>query len=261
MSAVEAFRGVYALERLRKATAREWEKMEVLLLPTAPTIYRVEEMMRAPLALNANLGRYTNFVNLLDCCAVAVPAGFCSDGLPAGVTLIAPAFADDALAILADRLHRAAACGMGCERTAPLPQSALAAPKEDRFAIAVVGAHLTGMPLNHQLTQAGGVLLKSCRTARDYRLFVLPGTSPQKPGLMRDPAFSGAGLEVEVWGLSAAAFGAFIAAIPSPLGVGKIALDDGTETTGFLCEQHALSGAQEITELGGWRAYVVSRDG
>jgi allophanate hydrolase len=259
MSAVEAFRGAYALERLRKATAREWDKMDVLLLPTAPTIYRVAEMMREPLALNGNLGRYTNFVNLLDCCAVAVPAGFRSDGLPAGVTLIAPAFADDALAVLADRLHRAGFCGMGRERDATPPKSALAEPTEDRVAIAVVGAHLSGMPLNHQLTEAGGVLTRTLRTARDYRLFVLPDTSPAKPGLFRDPAFSGPGLEVEVWGLSAAAFGAFVAAIPAPLGVGKIMLEDGTEASGFLCEQHAVKGAQEITELGGWRAYVASR--
>lgn len=259
MSAVEAFRGAYALERLRKATAREWGKMDVLLLPTAPTIYRVAEMMREPLALNGNLGRYTNFVNLLDCCAVAAPAGFRADGLPAGVTLIAPAFADDALAVLADRLHRAGFCGMGRERDAPTPKSALAASTDDRIALAVVGAHLSGMPLNHQLTDAGGVLMKSCRTARDYRLFVLPDTTPPKPGLVRDPAFSGPGLEVEVWGLSPAAFGAFVAAIPAPLGVGKIMLDDGTEASGFLCEQHAVKGAQEITELGGWRAYVASR--
>jgi allophanate hydrolase len=259
MSAVEAFRGAYALERLRKATAREWDKMDVLLLPTAPTIYRVAEMMREPLALNGNLGRYTNFVNLLDCCAVAVPAGFRADGLPAGVTLIAPAFADDALAVLADRLHRAGFCGMGRERDASPPKSALAAPTGDRMTIAVVGAHLSGMPLNHQLTEAGGVLMKTLRTARDYRLFVLPDTTPPKPGLVRDPAFSGPGLEVEVWELSAAAFGAFVAAIPAPLGVGKIMLDDGTEASGFLCEQHAVKGAQEITELGGWRAYVASR--
>lgn len=260
-TAVEAFRGVYALERLRKATAREWDRIDVLLLPTAPTIYRVEEMMREPVALNSNLGRYTNFVNLLDCCAVAVPAGFRADGLPAGVTLIAPAFADDALAVLADRLHRAASSGMGREKSAAAPsQSALAAPSEDLVTIAVVGAHLSGMPLNHQLTDMGGVLVKRCRTARDYRLFVLPDTTPPKPGLVRDPAFSGAGLEVEVWGLSAAAFGAFVAAIPAPLGVGKLTLDDGTLTTGFLCEQHAVKDAQEITELGGWRAYAASRN-
>jgi len=259
MTAVEAFRGAYALERSRKAAACEWDKMDVLLLPTAPTIYRVAEMMREPLARNADLGRYTNFVNLLDCCAVAVPAGFRPDGLPAGVTLIAPAFADDALAVLADRLHRAGSCGMGRERDASLPSSALPAPATDRIAIAVVGAHLSGMPLAHQIADAGGLLLKSCRTARDYRLFVLPDTTPPKPGLVRDPEFRGAGLEVEVWSLSPAAFGRFVAAIPAPLGVGKIMLEDGTEVTGFLCERHAVKDAQEITALGGWRAYVASR--
>lgn len=259
-TAVEAFEGAYALETFRKATAREWAKTDVLLLPTAPTIYSVDAMRREPIALNSNLGLYTNFVNLLDCCAVAIPAGFRMDGLPAGVTLIAPAFADDALAILADRLHRAAPSGMGRDTSAALPkESALAMQDQPLIPIVVVGAHLSGMPLNRQLTDGGGVLLKTCRTATDYRLFVLPGATPPKPGLLRDPGFAGKGLEIEVWGLPPAAFGAFVAAIPAPLGVGKITLDDGSEASGFLCESHALRHAAEITDLGGWRAYVASR--
>jgi allophanate hydrolase len=259
MSAVDAFRGAYALEAYRKATAREWGRMDVLLLPTAPTIYSVEAMLNDPVALNGNLGRYTNFVNLLDCCAVAIPAGFRGEGLPAGVTLIAPAFADDALAVLADRLHRAAPSGMGFDASATPPkESALTMPSETLIPIVVVGAHLSGMPLNHQLIEAGGVLIKSCRTAGDYRLFVLPDTTPPKPGLMRDPDYAGKGLEVEVWGLSSAAFGAFVAAIPAPLGIGKITLDDGAQASGFLCESHAVRAAREITELGGWRTFIAA---
>ncbi|PPD44089.1 MAG: allophanate hydrolase [Methylocystis sp.] len=260
VSAVEAFRGAYALEAFRKAAAREWAKADFLLLPTAPTIYSIDDMLGDPIALNANLGRYTNFVNLLDCCAIAIPAGFRQDGLPAGVTLIAPAFADDALAVIADRLHRAAPFGMGRDASATLPrESALAMESKTLIPIVVVGAHLTGMPLNHQLTDAGGVLIKTCRTAGDYRLFVLPDTTPPKPGLVREPGFAGMGLDVEVWGLSQAAFGAFVAAIPAPLGIGKIMLDDGAQASGFLCESYAVRDAQDITELGGWRAYIAAQ--
>jgi allophanate hydrolase len=131
----------------------------------------------------------------------------------------------------------------------------------DTLEIAVVGAHLSGMPLNHQLTGSGGALVRCARTAADYRLYALPGAVPPKPGLIREPGFPGVGdhpgIEVEVWSLPPAAFGAFVAAIPSPLGVGKIKLEDGAEVTGFLCEAHALRDAPEITHLGGWRAYVA----
>lgn len=131
----------------------------------------------------------------------------------------------------------------------------------DVIEIVVVGAHLSGMPLNHQLTEVGGFLVRSARTARDYRLYVLPGTTPAKPGLVRDPGFAGVGdkpgLEVEVWALSPAAFGEFVAAIPAPLGIGKIALEDGAQVSGFLCEAYALADAPEITHLGGWRAYIA----
>lgn len=259
-SAVDAFRGQYRLEELRKLTDAEWASMDVLLLPTAPTAYTVEAMKADPIRLNSNLGRYTNFVNLLDCSAIAIPAGFRPDGMPGGVTLIGPAFADAALAELGDRLHRAAPFGMGRDTDAALPEaSRIAAPAEELLPVVVVGAHLSGMPLNPQLTTAGGRLLKTCRTAADYRLYVLPDTVPPKPGLIRDPGFLGEGLAVEVWGLSPAAFGAFVNAIPAPLGVGKVTLDDGTQATGFLCEPYAVKGAREITALGGWRAYIAEK--
>jgi allophanate hydrolase len=260
-TAVEAFRGAYQLAQLRQKAAREWAKMDVMLLPTAPTIYTVEAMQADPIALNSNLGRYTNFVNLLDCCGIAIPAGFRDDGLPGGVTLIAPAFCDDALAALADRLHRAAPFGMGRDTAAPLPDaSKVAAPAGSRIEIVVVGAHLSGMPLNHQLTGGGGSLVRRCRTAGDYRLFVLPDTVPPKPGLIRAPGFAGSGLEVEVWSLPPASFGAFVDAIPAPLGIGKVTLDDGASVSGFLCESHGVEGAREITQLGGWRAYIAEKN-
>ncbi|UVC06547.1 allophanate hydrolase [Rhizobium sp. TH2] len=256
-TAVDAFKGRYRLEELRHLTDAEWRKADILLLPTTPTTYSVADMLADPITLNSRLGRYTNFVNLLDCAAIAVPAGFRSSSLPGGVTLIAPAFTDDALAPLADALHRAAASGMGKARTARLPEESRVAPVDDGFVpVVVVGAHLQGMPLNHELAGSGGRLVKSCLTAPEYRLFVLPGTVPPKPGLISEPGFSGKGITVEVWALPPAAFGAFVQKIPSPLGIGKIRLEDGTSISGFLCEAYAVKGAEEITHLGGWRTYI-----
>ncbi len=256
-TAVEAFNGRYKLEELRRKTEAEWAKADILLLPTAPTTYKVADMQADPIVLNGRLGRYTNFVNLLDCAAIAVPAGFGSNGLPGGVTLIAPAFTDDALAPLADALHRAAAAGMGIDRGAAVPEpSRVALPSDNTIAIAVVGAHLTGMPLNHELTTLGGTLVKACRTAGDYRLFVLPNTVPQKPGLVREPGYDGRGLEIEVWALPPDGFGRFVAKIPAPLGIGKVTLEDGSSVSCFLCESHAVKNAEEITALGGWRGYM-----
>ncbi|MDB5543327.1 MAG: putative urea amidolyase [Hyphomicrobiales bacterium] len=261
MSAVDAFKGVYVLEAYRRRADVEWAKMDVLLLPTAPTIYKVADMQADPIRLNSNLGRYTNFVNLLDCSAVAIPAGFRVDGLPGGVTLIAPAFADDALAALADRLHRAQHFGMGRDRAAALAGEAMRAGDDGLLEIAVVGAHLTGMPLNHQLTSRDGILLRKTRTAADYRLFALPNTTPPKPGLMNEPGFAGPGLDIEIWGLTPKHFGDFVESIPAPMGIGKLKLADGGEVSGFICEPYAFHGAQDITEFGGWRAFVASRKG
>jgi allophanate hydrolase len=254
--AADVFDGLHRLQLLRARAAAEWSHLDLLLLPTAPVQYTVEQMLQEPLLLNSHLGYYTNFVNLLDCCAVAVPAGFGEGGLPFGVTLVAPAFTDDALAQLAGRLHHAAACGLGVDRAAAVPEPPTAAAQPG-IVIAVVGAHLSGMPLNHELTGSGGKLLRQCRTAPDYRLYVLPNTRPPKPGLVRAPGHPGPGIELELWALSAEAFGAFVARIPSPLGIGKLLLEDGSQASGFLCESHAVAGAEEITQLGGWRNYLA----
>jgi allophanate hydrolase len=256
--AVATFEGKYKLEALRQKAKVEWVKVDVLMLPTSPTTYTVEEMQADPIAKNGHFGRYTNFANLFGYAGIAIPAGFDADGhLPSGVTLIGPGFSDEALAPFADQMHRALAAGMGKDKTAAIPEASRVLPADDgMISIMVVGAHLTGMPLNHELTGPGGVLVKACRTAGDYRLFVLPNTTPPKPGLIREPGFAGKGLEVEVWKLPPAAFGKFVANIPAPLGIGKITLDDGSQVSGFLCEAHAVAGAREITELGGWRAYI-----
>ncbi|HEY8358467.1 MAG TPA: allophanate hydrolase [Ramlibacter sp.] len=260
-TAVEAFNGKYRLEELRRRTEAEWAKADMLMLPTSPTTYTVEAMLADPIRLNSHFGRYTNFANLLDCAAIAVPGGFDQAGhLPAGVTLVGRAFSDDALAPLADALHRKAASGMGRDKTAELPKASIVQqPPDSLVPIVVVGAHLTGMPLNKELTGPGGRLIKICRTAPDYKLFALPNTIPAKPGLVREPGYLGNGLAVEVWALPPAAFGEFVARIPAPLGIGKITLDDGSQISGFLCEAHAVAGAEDITSYGGWRAFIDSR--
>lgn len=258
-TAVEAFNGLYRLNAIRQQVAPVWDAVDVLMLPTAPTTHTVADMLADPVARNSQFGRYTNFANLMGLAAIAVPGGFGPSGLPAGVTLVGPGFSDDALVPFAAAMQAAAACGMGHDRAAPLPPAPLADLPEGWLPIAVVGAHLTGMPLNPELTGPGGVLLGETTTAPGYRLFALPDTVPPKPGLIHDPAFAGPGIAVEVWALPAAAFGAFVARIPAPLGIGKLTLADGRSVSGFLCESHALTGATEITAHGGWRAWRATQ--
>ncbi|MGQ0566867.1 MAG: allophanate hydrolase [Gemmobacter sp.] len=256
-SAVEAFRGRYRLEALRHAVAPVWQAVDMLLLPTSPTTYSVADMLADPIAKNSHFGRYTNFANLLGYAAIAVPAGFGPSGLPAGVTLVGPAFSDDALAPFAAAMHHAAGCGIGRDRAAAVPPAPAPAVPAGMIPVAVVGAHLSGMPLNGQLTGPGGVMVGEAVTAPGYRLYALPGTVPPKPGMVFDPGFGGPGIKVEVWALPPAGFGAFAAAIPAPLGLGKVTLADGRAVSGFLCESHAVAGAEEITAFGGWRAYMA----
>lgn len=251
----DAFRALHALTALRRRADAVWSTTDALLLPTAPTIYRVDAVRADPLRLNANLGTYTNFVNLLDCCAVAVPAGFGQSGLPFGVTLAAPAFCDDDLALVADRVHRALEPTSGAAR-APLPaERPPGASAADTVDLVVVGAHLSGEPLNHELVARGATLVAATRTAPDYRLYALPDTQPAKPGLAREPGFAGPGIEVEVWRLASTKFGELVARVPAPLAIGSVTLGDGSVLRGFLCEPWALRGAEDITHHGGWRAY------
>ncbi len=257
MSAVDAFEGRYRLEAFRREAEVEWAKVDALLLPTSPDIQSVEAMRADPIRLNARFGRFTNFANFFDCAAIAVPAGFTADGLPFGVQLVGPKDTDDALAVFANALHAAAETGAGLDRGLALPP--VEPMPDDRIEIVVVGAHLTGMPLNGELTRLDGRLVREARTAPGYRLFALSGTVPEKPGLLRAPDFAGPGIAVEVWSLDAAGFGRFVSAIPQPLGIGKVLLADGTLASGFLCEPAALEGAREITELGGWRAYMAAK--
>jgi allophanate hydrolase len=243
-SAVDVFNAEYQLQDIRRTVNKMFESIDALLLPTAPSIYRIDDVCRNPIELNSRLGVYTNFVNLLDLCAIAVPAGLREDGLPFGVTLMAPAFCDA-------KLLRLAHWWEGSRAENYLQETI-------GIQLAVVGAHLTGQPLNHQLTSRGASLLRTTTTAPKYRLFALTGTTPPKPGLLHVKEPQPNGIEVEVWQLSEEAFGAFVASIPPPMGVGNLELLDGSVVKGFICEPYALEGAKEITALGGWRNYLKS---
>ncbi|WP_434096008.1 allophanate hydrolase [Thioclava kandeliae] len=257
-SAVDAFNGLYRLNALRQKVKPVWEAVDMLMLPTSPTRCTVADMLAEPVKRNSEFGLYTNFANLLGYAAIAVPGGFGASGLPTGVQFVAPPFSDQALVPFATAMQKAAASGMGIERSAALPEAAPQVP-EGWLTIAAVGAHLSGMPLNHELTGPGGILLETTRTAGDYRLYSLAGTVPAKPGLVRVPNATGDGIELELWALPPAAFGAFVAAIPAPLGVGKVTLADGRAVTCFLCEAHATEGAEDITAFGGWRAWRAAQ--
>ncbi len=250
-SAVNTFEATYKLRTLQRAADEQWRAMDILLLPTTGTIYTHEQVAADPVKTNTNLGYYTNFVNLLDLAAVAVPAGFRSNGLPFGISLIGPAFTEESLLVLADRYHRATALVDGPVLSMPeVPPGCIA--------VAVVGAHLQGQPLNWQLTDRGGRFMKSCRTAAGYRLYALDGTKPAKPGLVRDLSYAGPGIELELWAVPEDQFGGFVAAVPPPLGIGNATLDSGKTVKCFICEQFAIDGAKEITHFGGWRGYLAS---
>lgn len=259
-SAADAFSGTYRLAELTRRAAREWQQMDMMLLPSAPTIYAIEQMLADPVKLNSNLGLYTNFVNLMDLSALAVPAGFTSEGLPFGVTLVGRTFEDAALAHFADALHRTLDGAKLGATAAPLCTAPSLAPPSSKagIQIAVVGAHLTGQPLNSQLAERNARLVRTARTAKGYRFYALANTTPPKPGLVFDGTGAGS-IEVEIWEMDAAAYGTFVAMIPAPLGIGTLTLDDGTSVQGFLCEAHAVAGAKDITAYGGWRAYLASR--
>jgi allophanate hydrolase len=257
-TAADAFAAFYQLEELRRVRDRTFHSIDAMVLPTAPTIYAIDEVLADPIGLNSRLGTYTNFVNLLDMCGLAVPASIRPDGIPFGVTLLAPAGDDAALAATGREFHAATGLPLGALQHPPPPLARLpAAPAEGEIPIAVVGAHLSGMPLNGELRAGGGRLIERTATAPHYRLYALVGTRPPKPGLLRVQKGAGAAIEVEVWALSEAAFGRFVAAVPSPLSIGTLELDSGRSVKGFLVEAEAVAGARDISSFGGWRAFMA----
>lgn len=246
-TATDTFAAQYRLAAYRKELATFWETVDVLMVPTAPHHPRFAELDADPVGVNARLGTYTNFVNLLGWSALAVPAGTTDVGLPFGVTFIAGSGADVALANLGRRWLGEAEQPAGLRHAATAPEHRLA----------VVGAHLSGLPLNGQLLALGARLERAIHSAAAYRLYALPGGPPRRPGLLR-VAQGGVSVALEVWTMPQAHVGAFLAQIPAPLGLGQVELEDGTWVQGFLCEAHAVADAQDISALGGWRAYLAS---
>ena len=244
LKAVDAFNAFYKLQELSKRSQREWAKMQVLLVPTIPALYSIAEVMAEPVKLNSHYGIFNNFVNLLDLSAVAFSTGRFEAGPGFGVTLIGPAFHDDALlALAAEYLGES-----------PLPCAA----REGEVQFAVVGAHLRGLPLHPQLTELNARFVRTAKTAARYKFIALPGTVPPKPGMIQ-VAEGGGSIELEIYALSAAAFGDFVSKIPAPLGMGTVMLDDDSEVKCFLCEAIAAEGAEDITRFGGWRGFMKSR--
>jgi allophanate hydrolase len=245
ITAVEAFEGFYALAEYARAAEKVWERIDVLVLPTTGTIFRIREVLAAPVALNAALGAYTNFVNLLDLCAIALPAGYRDNGTGFGVTLMAPAWSDALLIDLAAKFED------------PMEKPTLDTQgRPQTVKLCVVGAHLEGMPLHWQLTSRKARLVAKTRTAPTYRLYAIANSMPPKPALVFDE--TGGSLEVEVYELGVDDFGSFTVEVPPPLAIGTVTLEDGAQVKGFVAEPRALVGAKDITERGGWRAYIAS---
>jgi allophanate hydrolase len=255
-SAADTFAHLYRLRAAKRVCDAVWADIDAMLTPTAGTIYRVGEMQADPIRLNSNLGYYTNFMNLLDLAATAVPAGFQNDGLPFGVTLIAPPHQDGPLLHLASKMQQALGARLGATDHALPPAESLSLLPVGQVRVAVVGAHLSGLPLNHQLTERNARRVSTTQTAAQYRFYALP--DGKRPGLIKVDR-GGAAIECEVWEMPASQFGSFVAGIPAPLGIGKLELADGSVVNGFICEGIGVADARDITEYGSWRAWLASK--
>ena len=259
LKAADSFRAQYQLAELKREADALLSQVDALLLPTTPGIYTRAAVSDDPITLNSQLGTWTNFVNLLDLCALALPGGFRADGLPAGVTLVGDAWQDHALAEFGRRWQQHQPWQAGATGQA-LPAPAHRAANDDGsdfITVAVVGAHLTGMPLNSQLTERNAVLLEATHTAPRYRLYALANTVPPKPGLIRNPKDGGDSIPIELWQMPVEHFGSFVGLIPAPLGIGSLETVDGRWVKGFICEPWAIDDATDITALGGWRNYIA----
>ncbi|HEY7804521.1 MAG TPA: allophanate hydrolase, partial [Orrella sp.] len=258
-SASDAFEALYSVRAHAARVANMWQSMDVLLTPTAPGLPRYTDVQADPIGVNSALGKYTNFVNLLGWSALSTPASFTQSGLPFGVTWIAPAGCDEALLDVGERWMRWRELPLGCHLRAAHTSSSerLEYQPAGSHRIAVVGAHLSGMPLNTQLQEAGARLAMVTTTSANYDLYHLPDTTPPKPGLVRVHE-GGHAIALEVYDVPARAVSGFLLKIPSPLGLGKVELADGQWVTGFICEPSGIIGAKDISAFGGWRAYMES---
>ncbi|HEY7865492.1 MAG TPA: allophanate hydrolase [Psychromonas sp.] len=264
-SAVDTFKAIYRLQAFKVECDAILAEVDCILTPTTGTTYTVAQVEAEPIKLNSNLGYYTNFMNLLDYAAIALPAGFLKTGLPFGITLFGPAFSDRLLLSAGAQFQQLAGLTLGVTGQAlPVfnkPASTVSSAASDQTDIAVCGAHLSGFPLNKQLTSRGGRLVKACKTSSNYRFYALAGAPPYRPGLIRVMGESeqGVAIEVEVWRLPAHSLGSFLAGIAQPLGLGKVELDNNSWVNSFICEGYAVSDALDITQFGGWSAYIKSQ--
>lgn len=255
-TAVDAFRAQYRLQQLKAHCDDIMHSLDCVLTPTCPRPATLAELAAQPVESNAMLGWYTNFMNLLDYAAVAVPSAFMRNGVPWGVTLFGRAFTDQYLLSVAHALQLKHPLPLPGERRA----AAVSQPRQarnDRVRVVVCGAHLEGLPLNWQLQQRGASLAARGLSAPAYRLYALAGAGPARPGMQR-VAQGGSAIAVEIWELPSTELGSFVCDIPAPLGLGKVEMADGSWETGFICEHHALAEATDITRFGGWRAYLNS---
>lgn len=258
----QAFEGRYQLASLAHEAERTWTEVDVLMVPTAPTCPTFDELAQAPVVRNSELGQYTNFVNLLGWCALSLPSSICPGGLPFGVTFIAPEGADAALADWGPQWEKATGLPAGAGLAAPQAATASAIPPlaaEPTLQLAVVGAHLQGLPLHEQLMERRCRFLQATVTAPNYRLYALAGTQPRKPGMIRVEQ-DGCSIEVEVYDMPMSGVGSFLQSIPYPLGLGSIELSDGSWVKGFICDPAGLTHSLDITPYGGWRNYLASEE-
>lgn len=254
-SAVDAMQDEYERARLSRIIQNTLTDYDALMVPTAPTIYRITEVEADPLVKNSHMGAYTNFVNFADLSALALPNSIRADGLPTGVTFIAPAWMDEALAKFGQKWQQASQLKLGTSELSYEKTTEISSGHSVK--LAVVGAHLSGMPLNFQLTTRGGTLIKQTRTTSHYKLYALKNTTPPKPGLQYSA--KGCSIEVEVWDIPRALFGDIVAEVPAPLGIGNVQLIDGIWAKGFICEGYALEDATDISHFGGWREFMKSK--
>ena len=258
VTAAETFSALYRLQGLHKVAEQSFAHMDAMLLPTAPTIYSTKQVLANPIELNSRLGTYTNFVNLLDLCGLALPAAMRADDAPFGITLLAPAGRDAMLASIGRVFHADTRLKIGAMGLSQPPLAPLSASHDGELAIAVVGAHMSGMTLNGELHALNGRLVEAAVTAPDYKLYALP-TTPPKPGMLRVEPGQGFSIALEIWSLPPAAFGKFVAAIPPPLSIGTIRLADGRSVKGFIVEAAGVEGARDISSFRGWRAYMAEK--
>ena len=258
--ATSLFKAQYRLEELRQVCVNSLKQFDCVLTPTAGRLFTIEEMLAEPVLHNSQLGYYTNFMNLLDMASVAVPTAFTPEAKPFGVTLVSTTFSDRKLLSIANRIQQALPLNAGASDSPAISTelnqgNSTPVQHKDTIDVVVCGAHLDGLPLNWQLRERGATLKQATQSAPCYTLHALAGGPPFRPGMVLDET-NGRAIEVEVWSVPAEHFGSFVAGIPAPLGIGKVRLADGSQCSGFICEPYGIDGAENVTEFGGWRAYM-----